>query len=79
MQLLKHVRAAANAVGARVVDESAGRWNVLQVEAPRGKQWRDGGCHNLKVEWPRGESAETALKDAISRINVGLVDSDDED
>jgi len=75
---LRELRSAAQAVGAKVEDDSAGRWNVLQIIAPNGKQWKDGGCRSLKVEWPQGQSAQDAYRDAMNRIRVGLDVADPE-
>lgn len=56
-----------------VIGESSGRWRVLQIEAPLGKMWVDGGCTFRMVErMPASPTAASdALADAISRMKCG--------
>jgi hypothetical protein len=69
---MNQLRKAVKEVNAVIVDESAGRWRVLQIEAPEGFEWNSGGCLNLKVEWPAGTSSSEVFADAIERIKCGL-------
>lgn len=62
---------AVEKLGGRVVNESAGRWAVLQLEAPPGMLWNE-GVQSLRVEWPGGESSLYACADAFERIKQGF-------
>ena len=57
---------------------------TLQIVAPDGKQWSDGGVVCMRVEWAAGSTPsavkfnEEAYRDAASRVACGLEPSDDQ-
>lgn len=59
---------------ATVEQDEGGRTVAYQVLAPDERQWIDGGCHALRVEWNDGDRAhqDESIRDAIERINLGL-------
>lgn len=61
--------AFAKRLGATVEDDSAGRWNVLQLVSPEGMLWQE-DIRCIKVQWPVGESSEPACRDAYSRLSA---------
>jgi hypothetical protein len=62
------IRAAASK-DCCVVRESAGRWDVYQVEAPAGSLL-NGDVSAFRVEWLKGDLAyrDQAIADAIERL-----------
>ena len=82
MLTIRDLKAAASKVGATVEQDSPG---VFQVCAPDDKQWAEGSCTHLRVDFQeldgrRGNAqwAHDEIKDAIERIAFGLEDRDDE-
>ena len=82
MLTIKDLKAAAAKVGATVEQDSAG---VFQVCAPDGKQWAEGSCIHLRVDFQeldgrRGNAkwASAEIEDAIDRIAFGLEERDEE-
>lgn len=76
------LRRAAVAVGATVEQDSPG---VYQVCAPAGKQWAEGNCLHLRVDFEelggrRGNAqwASDCIRDAIARIGFGYEERDPE-
>lgn len=75
MLTLGCLKAAARKVGATVEeDDGNGRREGVDVVAPDGEMWSDGGCVCLVVLWDEGDrqDKQDALKDAIERIECGL-------
>ena len=82
MLTIRDLKAAALKLGATVEQDSTG---VFQVCAPNGKQWVEGSCINLRVDFQeldgrRGNAkwANDEIRDAIERIAFGLEDLDEE-
>ena len=76
------LRKAAAERGATVEQDSPG---VFQVCAPAGKQWAEGNCIHLRVDFQeyggrRGSAqwAHDEITDAISRMGHGFEDRDPE-
>jgi hypothetical protein len=67
---IKDLRRCVCRHGAKLVNESAGRWIVYQVEAPEGSRW-EGGLSSLRVEWLKWDAdhKSESIQDAIERLD----------
>jgi hypothetical protein len=59
--------------GGLVVDESCGRWNVLQLEAPKGQMWSE-GLSAIRVAWHKGESPDDTSGGAGSKKQALVIE-----
>lgn len=81
MRTKADIERLAKAAGATLEEDEGYRdMRTLQIVAPAGKLWHDGGVQCLRIEWAKGttpkavEYNEVAYRDTESRIRCGLYD-----
>ena len=85
MKTKSDIERLAKAAGATLEEDHGYRdMRTLQIVAPEGKQWSDGGATSIRVEWAKGSTPsalkcnEDAYRDAASRVACGLEPSEDQ-
>jgi hypothetical protein len=72
MATLRHVKALAKVLGAKVEDDKIGNTHECRVESPHRKYWCEGDVHELIACTNRPWKPDYA--DLLSRMGYGLAD-----